>query len=127
FLEKYLPRYFPFKNILYGILRCEGAHAVSAQSGVSLTSDKNMKALHLKGHCDPETKRKSLIIFSPEFMKDLKIAVEKFFSDVETNPTLEKNCQETFIEIYNKGQKIIDNEEKLGRFIVEYKSKMIRE
>jgi hypothetical protein len=126
FLKEYLPKYFPYKNILYGILRCEGAHAVLAQSGVSLTCAEDMKARHLKGHYDPKMNRKSFIIYSPEFMEDLKMAVEKFFSDVEINPTLEKNCQETFIEIYNEGQKIIDNEEKSGRFKVEYEDEMIR-
>ena len=123
---KYLPKYSPFKNILYGILRCEGSHAVLAQSGVSLTCAENMKALHLKGHYDPKKNRKSLIIYSPEFMDDLKVAVFKFFSDVKMNPDLEKKCQETFIEIYNNGQKIIDQEIEKKRFNIEYKGEMTR-
>jgi len=126
FLEKYLPKYFPFKNILYKILRCEGAHAVLAQSGVSLTCAENMKTLHLKGHYDPKTNKKSLIIYSPEFMNDLKVAVENFFSDVKKSPDLEEKCQETFIKIYNDGQKIIDQEIREGRFNIEYRGEMTR-
>ena len=126
FLEKYLPRYFPFKNILYGILRCEGAHAVLAQSGVSLTCAEDMKVLHLKGHYDPKMDRKSLIIYSPEFLEDLTMAVEKFFSDVKSDQILENKCQATFIEIYNEGQEIINQEKRKGRFKIEYEGEMTR-
>ena len=83
FLEKYLPKYAPHKNILYRILRCEGAHSVIPQTGVMLTCAEETKIHYLKGYQDVETGLKGLVIYCPVFVKDLQGAVKQFFSDVE--------------------------------------------
>jgi len=110
FLKKYLPEYYNHKVILYKILRCEGAHSVLAQSGVTLTCDSKLESLHLKGHRDSKIGRVSLIIFSPKFVDDLLRTVENFFCDVAKEQILNDNCQKTLNEIYEEGQSIINKE-----------------
>ena len=118
FLEEYLPKYYKHKNILYGILRCEGAHAILAQSGVNLTCAENDKNSHLRGVFDVLGGNCRLVIYSPYFVKDLKNAVRKFFLDMQAKPELKKSCEEVFAKIYIKGQNIIEEEIKKGRLSI---------
>lgn len=118
FLDKYMKKYYSHRNILYKILRCEGAHATLAQSGIGLTCDENYQKFHLCGIHEATVNRKFLLIYSPEFVEDLRIAVEEFFSDVKKDNVLEENCQKTFREVFQEGEDIIDKEEKEGRFKV---------
>ena len=43
FLENYLPRYAPYKKILWKGLRCEGVHTGLAQTSVNLTCEKKLE------------------------------------------------------------------------------------
>jgi hypothetical protein len=117
FLRRYLPDYLPHKHILYRNLRCEGAHAILAESGVGLSCKKEDEVYHLKGVQDSH--RKYLFIYAPKFIDDLIKAVKNFFSDIKKNPNLEKNCQKTYSEIWKYGQNIINKEQKSKRFKVD--------
>ena len=110
FLEDYLPKYYPYLNVLYGCLRCEGAHAILAQNGVMLSCEKDWEEKHLKYNINPETKRHSLFIYSPVFVQDLKEAINKFMDQALTDVKFQNNINKVHAEIFSKGQKIIKEE-----------------
>ena len=119
FLKNYLLKYYPYSDSLYYFLRSDWAHNVLAQTAVDLTCDPKAKGFHLKCNRNPTTDKHSLIIYSPEFMSDLIDAVEKFFSDIESKPDLEKRCQEVFKEIYSNSQNAIKDKVSKGELRVE--------
>lgn len=119
FLKNYLPNYFPYSDVLYSILRSEGAHAVLAQTAIDLTCHNDLRDFHLKCNYDQKKQRYSLIIYSPQLVSDLIQAVEKFFSDVEGDSFLEGKCQEVYRKIYRKGQCVIEKEINSGKLKVE--------
>lgn len=111
FLKIYLPIYYSKGDLLYKLLRCEGAHAVIAQSGVKITSDTVAQNLHLKCVCDKNSEHFSLIIYLPTFISDLRKAIKNFFTDVKSEPSLTEKCQDIFNKIYKEGQDIISQDD----------------
>lgn len=114
FIENYLKNknieYFERRYILWKILRCESAHCIMSPGNINFSNADWIKNYHLKGHLDPRGNKKSLLIWTSKLADDLSEAVSDFFNDVRKNPTLEDNCQKTFLEIYNKGRDIINKE-----------------
>jgi RNAse (barnase) inhibitor barstar len=114
FIEKYLrtinEKYYTQRSILWKIVRNESAHAMFAQSAIVWSNAEWIKNYHMLGANDPRNSKKSLLLWTSKFVQDIDASVSIFFNDVKNNEKLSENCQKSFLDIYEYGQKIINEE-----------------
>lgn len=109
YMQKYDQRYSKYKDLLWHFMRCEGVHSVLARDAVVFGGGVGGDAMHLNIESIVETGGRALFIFLPKFIDDLKLAVEKFYSDLNSDKLLREKQQQVLELMYQEGQKYINN------------------
>lgn len=109
YLKEYDQRYSKYKDLLWHFMRCEGAHSVLARDAVVFGGEVGGEKMHLNICLIIETNGRALFIFLPRFIDDLKLAVEKFFSDLDKDPCLQEKHLQVLQVMYQDGQKYIND------------------
>ena len=107
FLKKFLDNYFKYELLLREDLRHGAAHFGFPKGVIVPSYDRRAQKSHLKFIKDPYTNTKHLIIYSPQFLKDLNSALETFISYIKNGEISEKHCIEVMKKIMQDGQKVI--------------------
>jgi hypothetical protein len=101
FLSKQNSNYSKYKELLWEDFRNGGSHSILPKGAVVLTGGEAEKEHHLEIMKDPTRSKYHLILSTPIFIEDMRVAILKFVEKAQTDSSLVDSYVKT-IEKHNK-------------------------